>query len=289
MEPARDLLEIQGAASPNNGVYNTEDVINPQVEVKNTVDTRIYRTQEQGADPGAGPEQDVPQMSKDEVFGQGYQERRENLNDMFRVDQTGENQVGGSPDGPFTNPAGYAIGPKEARIGYEDPASSPDYINKLIADAVAKALSGNVDQMVVHQASNPVQFARDTQANAPVDADNRPKYLKHYRNDVDPNKEYLELDMDTSLPQANPKRGSYIRFRRGHFFATTENQVKQLDWMMSRPSVNPETGEIVGGDSNIYEDDGNNVGRCPYGCEAYFIPGSNAHKAHMKNAHGEVI
>lgn len=125
-------------------------------------------------------------------------------------------------------------------------------------------------------------------ADAPKQEAPKFNFLKHYRNDVSPELEVLELDMSADVPQLEPFPGQYIRFRRGHFFATTENQVKQLDWMLNEATHSADTSQVLGGNRAIYEDDGEKIYYCTAGCSrADFHTASEAsYKAHMRAVHG---
>lgn len=96
------------------------------------------------------------------------------------------------------------------------------------------------------------------------------KFLKHYRHANSKNIKIMELDMSAldrgENPAIYPIKGSYMQFTRGHFYATTKNQVRQLDWMSKRPKYSANQEQVVGGDPGIYEDDGEQIYYCPSGC-----------------------
>lgn len=166
-----------------------------------------------------------------------------------------------------------------------------DQLSALLgADAIKRLIDAGVrqvlDQMNIQPSSGPQKFINSDQQNAPsAPAFN---FLKHYRNDVSPEIEVQELDMSTDEPQLNPIRGSFIRFRRGHFFAASENQVKQLDWMMNAPASSADGMRTIGGNPAIYEDDGEKLYYCTAGCPASeFVSASEKkYKAHMRAVHG---
>lgn len=117
-------------------------------------------------------------------------------------------------------------------------------------------------------------------------------YLKHYRNDSSPELEIVELDMSTENPAMNALPGKpTIKFRRGHFFATTENQVKQIEWMLAGAVGVPDAKSKFGGSVGIYEDSGETLYYCPYGCSAeQFVSASKTGlNAHLRAAHNMEI
>lgn len=116
-------------------------------------------------------------------------------------------------------------------------------------------------------------------------------FLKHYRCDASPEMEILELDMSSEAPHLTPKDGQMIRFRRGHFFATTENQVKQIEWMIAGARGVPDAKTKFGGVTGIYEDSGEVLYHCPYGCSAeQFVTASkDAYHAHLRATHNVEI
>ena len=118
------------------------------------------------------------------------------------------------------------------------------------------------------------------------------KYLKHYRCDSSPEMEVLELDMESEAPHLTPKPGAgMMKFRRGHFFAMTENQVKQIEWMRAGARGVPDAKTKFGGVSGIYEDSGEILYYCPYGCTAdQFVTASkDAYHAHLRATHNVEI
>jgi hypothetical protein len=114
-------------------------------------------------------------------------------------------------------------------------------------------------------------------------------FLKHYRNDASPELWIQELDMDAIDPRLAPLPGRGMQFRRSHFFATTENQVKQIEWMSSQATHSADGTRVTGGVVGIYEDDGEELFYCPAGCPVdQFAPTANKKKfdAHMRAVHG---
>ena len=78
---------------------------------------------------------------------------------------------------------------------------------------------------------------------------------RHYRNTQHPNIRIQELDMSQVRPQGFPVQGRWIQFTNGHFVATTENQIKQLDFMSRTDAViqgGIRQGETVGGNRDIF-------------------------------------
>lgn len=181
---------------------------------------------------------------------------------------------------------------------------------------IEELLKGQLDTLVEQRVSQELEKQRVNQGNRVVLADKRgdahpkpPSFLKHYRCDVSPNlvvfarsvvKDesgnatglYKPTQWSTDAKRfrdPDPVAGLKIQFRRGHFFATEQWQVDQLDWMMKNKSVKPGSDsinpEILGGNPTIYEDDGIQIGGCPH-CGEPFVPGSNALKAHMRATHG---
>lgn len=155
----------------------------------------------------------------------------------------------------------------------------PAFIKTLIDAGVRAALS----DMEAEKQQRFVEAEQRTLQNVP-----QFNYLKHFRNDVSPEIMILELDMSSDNPQMNPLSGQYIQFRRGHFFATTENQVKQLEWMMSTAEHTADTTGTLGGNRAIYVDDEEKLFYCTAGCPASeFVSASEAkYKAHMRGVHG---
>jgi hypothetical protein len=77
--------------------------------------------------------------------------------------------------------------------------------------------------------------------------------------------------------------GRKMVFVRGHFFATDENQVRQLEWMMKTPRfragvVGPNT--VLGGRPGLWVDDG--LDTIKIGEDRWVTRGSEAHKAHLR-------
>lgn len=150
-------------------------------------------------------------------------------------------------------------------------------------EMVRKMVAEKFDAASLNQ-SNPVVEAdtRSAQAHRP------PAYLKHYRCDLSPDATIQKRFYDESTDSLTGlDKGNYIRFRRGHFFATEQEEVDQLEWMMRNTSVDPrDVNRVIGGMPSIYEDDGQNLTLCKYGCGETFIIGSNSYKAHIRATHG---
>lgn len=117
------------------------------------------------------------------------------------------------------------------------------------------------------------------------------QYLKHYRCDSSPEMEIVELDMSADFPHLSPTKNPPIRFRRGHFFATTENQVKQIEWMVAGSRGVPDAKSKFGGVVGIYEDSGEVLYYCPYGCspEQFVTASRDAYNAHLRATHNVEI
>lgn len=160
----------------------------------------------------------------------------------------------------------------------------PDVVQKLIEAGVkqqleALGISPRQNKFVTNDGPAPV---------APADF----KHFGHYRNDVSPEIEVQELNMDADVPQLEPIRGKYIRFRRGHFFAETENQKKQLDWMLDLAEHSADTTQSLGGNRAIWLDtDDEKIFYCTAGCTpAEFHSASEAKlKAHLRGVHGVIL
>lgn len=159
------------------------------------------------------------------------------------------------------------------------------------------ALIGNVDiaELVRQQVEAALAADKRAKNETPVvSAEQRgiapaqpAKYLKHYRNDVSPD---ITIQRRQYEPESDSLgavlKGERMQFRRGHFFATEQGEVDQLDWMMRHPSLDPlNPARVVGGNPNIYEDDGRDLIQCVY-CAEPFVRGSNAYKSHLRASHG---
>jgi hypothetical protein len=115
-------------------------------------------------------------------------------------------------------------------------------------------------------------------------------YLKHYRCDGPTNSLTPLQIQERKMVQRQGEwvpgpvmPGHKMRFIRGHFFAQTENQVRQLDWMMKTPRMRAGavgSHTVMGGRPSIYVDDGLDVVRI--GDDRYVTKGSEAHKAHLR-------
>lgn len=160
-----------------------------------------------------------------------------------------------------------------------------DLIERIVRERVDAALAhagafnhkGGTQEVVVGQKTG-VGIAPD-------------KYLKHYRCDENPNMLMLELDMDkieSGFPRGEAVvKGRWIQFRRGHFFATTENQVRQIEFSRNQPMHDPTNHQmVVGGNPYIYEDDGTEILQCPVAGCGFMTASLNSLKAHKKATHG---
>jgi hypothetical protein len=177
-----------------------------------------------------------------------------------------------------------------------EPASNNFDFSSVLAEQFANnpAFSALVQQAVTAQLQRMQGDGRHEQrfveASQQSDAAVKPdfNYLKHYRNDASPELVIQELDMSKDRPQLHPIPGRVIRFRRGHFFATTENQVQQIDTLTNTPSHSADQRNALGGIVGIYEDDGEVLYHCSAGC-GYdsFVPTSShaRYKAHMRAIH----
>lgn len=174
-------------------------------------------------------------------------------------------------------------------------------------------LKGQIEEVIRQQVAAEVQKVNPGNREVLAETRQQPivnqqKYIKHYRNDVSPNKVifartyvketdslFRPSEWSTDAKQykhRDPLEGQTIQFRRGHFFATEQWQVDQLDWMIRNPQYDPHSSadnlKVIGGDPTIYEDDGKSISGCPH-CGEPFIPGSNALKAHLRATHGVVV
>lgn len=113
------------------------------------------------------------------------------------------------------------------------------------------------------------------------------KYLKHYRNDVFPQKRYIRMHVDhdaDKLVQDRIDLGEYIQFSNGHFFATDQRDVDQLEWMRTHPTHDRTGNTVIGGDPSIYiDDDSEDVLWCPE-CRKPFASATKM-EAHRKATH----
>lgn len=193
------------------------------------------------------------------------------------------------------------------------PAAMHDAASILAGLNIEELVRGQVETLVNQRLAE--EASKALPANASVEAETRkpnyvepPTYLRHYRCDTSPNlvvfarsidkeagKFFKPSEWSTDAKQyknRDPLEGERIQFRRGHFFATEQWQVDQLDWMMEQPQYEPGgdplNPKVRGGNPHIYVDDGLQVGKCPY-CDEPFIPGSNALKAHLRATHGVIL
>lgn len=179
------------------------------------------------------------------------------------------------------------VNPEETKA----PEVAPFDIDSILnSGAFASLIDRAVEERVARHPSEPGtvnQFVDQSQSTpAPVVPDH--VYLKHYRCDGSPELEIVELDMSADTPRLTAMDGApTMKFRRGHFFATTENQVKQIEWMMAGARGVPDAKQKFGGVVGIYEDSGETLFYCPYGCSAdVFVSASKAGlDAHLRATH----
>ena len=172
--------------------------------------------------------------------------------------------------------------------------SRPSPIEELMGpDAIRRLIEAGVKQQL-ESLGLAQQFTQKFVTNeapaTPVSPDFT--HFGHYRNDVSPEIEVQELNMDAEVPELEPIRGRYMRFRRGHFFAETENQKKQLDWMLDKAEHSADTTQSLGGNRAIYlDDDSEKIFYCTAGCApGEFHSASEAKfKAHMRGVHGVIL
>lgn len=111
------------------------------------------------------------------------------------------------------------------------------------------------------------------------------KYLKHYRCDVSPDVIIQRRSVNSDGTLGPVMKGERMVFRRGHFFATEQGEVDQLQWMMNHPQFDPlDPSRVIGGNPTIYEDDGRDLIQCLH-CTEVFVRGSNAYKSHLRATH----
>lgn len=188
-------------------------------------------------------------------------------------------------DGTWHNPDTNTRGAEPAvtnEVNAINELFSPEMIQKLIESGVKQQL----ERMGINAIDGAVANTKKREL---------PKvefeFLKHYRNNVSPFLRVQELDMSADVPQLAPIPGRFMRFRNGHFYATTENQVKQLDWMMSSASHSADQKNTLGGNRAIYEDDGEKLFYCTAGCsKADFVTASETnYRKHMQVVHNVTI
>lgn len=151
-------------------------------------------------------------------------------------------------------------------------------IQELIKSLVAQELS---KAKAEQSRGNPVVEA--SQRGKPVVEPAR--YLKHYRCDLSPDVTIVARAIEGGK-LGSVLKGKSIKFRRGHFFATTQEEMDQIEWMMTNPAFDPgDTDKVLGGMPSIYEADGKELTSCPY-CDEMFVAGSNALKSHLRATHG---
>ncbi|HEX5498083.1 MAG TPA: hypothetical protein VFX03_02610 [Thermomicrobiales bacterium] len=112
------------------------------------------------------------------------------------------------------------------------------------------------------------------------------KFLVHYRNDVQPKKRIVRRSVNKAtgrLYDDPSAKGETIEFINGHFFATEQWQVDQLEWMRDHPLFDA-NGGVIGGDPAIWVDEGDDdVLYCPE-CNNPFASAKKL-MAHRKATH----
>jgi hypothetical protein len=154
----------------------------------------------------------------------------------------------------------------------------PETINALVAQMVSEQLAiREAEKATVKVVDASI---RDKQAVEPA------KYLAHYRNDLSPDIQIQMRSINDDGSAGSALRGRYIKFRRGHFFATKEDEVAFIEWLMRTPAFDPtDASRPMGGNPSIYVSDGKDIVACLY-CNERFVAGSNAMKSHMRATHG---
>lgn len=151
------------------------------------------------------------------------------------------------------------------------PADVEAMVNAKVADALAALLPALAAQLMGGGPSQAVEVAPATVV--------KQSPFGHYRKDGVQMGKHIEFDMDLidqGVDRTNAvKKGSWITFTNGHFWPETDNQQRQLDWMIA-------TDPFCG----IYRDDGDSVLPCPVtGCMEFFS-NEKGLKAHMAATHG---
>lgn len=154
---------------------------------------------------------------------------------------------------------------------------SPEQLAAMIESAVAAKVNEIRGPDVIDPAPEP----------AP-----EPVYKKTYRCDSSPNLKVAKMDFlraqrDGVRPQTYPIPGEYIEFKNGFFKTNDDNEIAQLEWSMSNPSVRGGLfdGQIIGGNPSIYEDDGGYIYKCDVaGCD-FVTASQNAMTAHKAASH----
>lgn len=177
--------------------------------------------------------------------------------------------------------------------------------NELAAEKIAVNAAPNVnailenldlDRLIEARVAEAVAKVTQNPGNPIVDATEREqkairpdRYLKHYRCDVAPDLNVTARNYNAAEDALEGViKGRRIIFRRGHFFATEQWQVDQIEWMMRHSSLDPGGTVVIGGNPTIYEDDGKDLAKCAY-CDEVFVVGSNSFKSHLRATHGVSI
>lgn len=176
---------------------------------------------------------------------------------------------------------------------YSVPTNAVDLESILSAIDLEALIMQRVDQKIAES----VAHQNFNQGNPIVDATQRghksitpEKYLKHYRCDVSPDMQILRRNYNAEEDKLEGSmKGEWMKFRRGHFFAKTQAEVDQIEWMIRHPQLDPtDSSRVVGGNPTIYEDDGKDLVACAY-CGESFVAGSNSLKSHLRATHGVSI
>lgn len=134
---------------------------------------------------------------------------------------------------------------------------SPESLANLVNQAVEKKYGSNAATFAPSEMVKAVDVAT-SEVGAVEKPVKEEGVLKIYRNTRHPNIEIQELDFTQARPQAYPLYGKKILFHNSYFYARTENQVKQLDWMMANDSYGHDgiQQQTIGGNRDIFEDNG---------------------------------
>lgn len=212
---------------------------------------------------------------------------------VVEVDEQGGEAVLGN-DNAFHSPTNHLKAGPEAQSNQDLAAQlesllSPAVLQNLIAAGVQAHFAAHPELAPAPEA--PKQEPASTLINPNLGQAVPQNYLKAYRNSRSPEIEYLELDMSAldrgENPSMFPIKGSYLRFQRGRFYATTQNQVRQLDWLSKRDTVSGDGKAVIGGDPALYEDDGEQILYCPVGCShaEYHFASTKSLGRHMRAVH----
>lgn len=168
----------------------------------------------------------------------------------------------------------------------------PDFVSKselndVVANAVAAALAGALPSLMdavksmtpnVGNLPSPSVFMTIGETAAVENT-----FLKHYRLDNTPSGKFIEINMSMVEAGYDPNeavmKGSWIHFKDGHFYATTPNQVKFIEWLRNKPMD-------AGGRPQIYEASGSQIIYCEaVNCHEAFTNQAD-YDAHLAGTHG---